>query len=161
MARTYNEAYRSFYESINLNYGYNAMSIEILSSQLVEFYDKISSWEQSVVKESGLSPAQMHTIEVIGHKKNLRMKELAERLGVTTGTLTVGVDKLEKLGLVERKPHDTDRRSYFVILTERGEKMFEEHHRFHEEFTHEISTELTHDEIDNLSHLLSKILVKM
>lgn len=46
------------------------------------------------------------------------MKELAERLGVTTGTLTVAVDKLEKPGLVERKPHDTDRRSYFVILTD-------------------------------------------
>ncbi len=137
------------------------MSIEALSHQLIELYDKISSWEHSVVKDSGLSPAQMHTIEVIGHKKNLRMKELAERLGVTTGTLTVAVDKLEKLGLVERKPHDTDRRSYFVILTDQGEEMFEEHHRFHEAFTHEISTELTNDEIDILSGLLSKILGKM
>ena len=137
------------------------MSIETLSHQLIELYDKISSWEHSVVKDSGLSPAQMHTIEVIGHKKNLRMKELAERLGVTTGTLTVAVDKLEKLGVVERKPHDTDRRSYFVILTDQGEEMFEEHHRFHEAFTDEISTELTNDEIDILSRLLDKILVKM
>lgn len=99
------------------------MSIETLSHQLIELYDKVSSWEHSVVKDSGLSPAQMHTIEVIGHRKNLRMKELAERLGVTTGTLTIGVDNLEKLGLVARKPHDTDRRSYFVVLTDKGEKM--------------------------------------
>lgn len=137
------------------------MSIEILSNQLIELYDKISSWEHSVVKDSGLSPAQMHTIEVIGHKKNLRMKELAEKLGVTTGTLTIAVDKLEKLELVARKPHDTDRRSYFVILTEKGEKIFEEHHRFHENFTGEISTELSNSEVATLSKLLGKILDKM
>lgn len=137
------------------------MSIETLSNQLIELYDKISSWEHSVVKDSGLSPAQMHTIEVIGHKKNLRMKELAEKLGVTTGTLTIGVDKLEKLDLVTRKPHDTDRRSYYVLLTEKGERMFEEHHRFHDNFTSEISTELTNTEVETLSKLISKILIKM
>lgn len=137
------------------------MSIETLSNQLIELYDKISSWEHSIVKDSGLSPAQMHTIEVIGHKKNLRMKELAEKLGVTTGTLTIAVDKLEKLNLVARKPHDTDRRSYFVILTDKGEKMFEEHHRFHKDFTSEISTELDIEEIETLSRLLGIILKKM
>lgn len=137
------------------------MGIETLSNQLIELYDKISSWEQSVVKDSELSPAQMHTIEVIGHKKNLRMKELAEKLGVTTGTLTIAVDKLEKLDLVARKPHDTDRRSYFVILTDKGEKMFEEHHRFHEDFTTEISTDLDNTEVETLSRLLGKILNKM
>ncbi len=137
------------------------MGIETLSHQLIELYDKISSWEHSVVKGSGLSPAQMHTIEVIGHKKDLRMKELAERLGVTTGTLTIGVDRLEKLGLVARKPHDTDRRSYFVVLTDKGERMFEEHHRFHEDFTSEISTELSNEELKVLTELLGKILDKI
>ena len=107
------------------------MSVEILSHQFAEFYDKISSWEYSIVKDSGLSPAQMHTVEVIGHNQNMRMKELAERLGVTTGTLTVGVDKLEKMGLVERKPHEKDRRSWLIVLTEKGKLMYEQHHRFH------------------------------
>jgi len=137
------------------------MSIEILSHQLIELYDKVSSWEHSVVKDSGLSPAQMHTIEIIGHRKNLRMKELAEKLGVTTGTLTMSVDKLEKLGLVKRKPHDTDRRSYFVVLTNKGEKMFEEHHQFHEDFTREVSSELSNSDVETLTTLLSKVLEKM
>ncbi|WP_028583348.1 MarR family winged helix-turn-helix transcriptional regulator [Desulfogranum mediterraneum] len=137
------------------------MSIEHLSHQLIEFYDKISSWEHSVVKESGLSPAQMHTIEVIGHQQNLRMKELAERLGVTTGTLTVGVDKLEKLQLVARKPHETDRRSYLVVLTDQGKAMFEEHHRFHRSFTHEICHSLSGEEIETFSSLLGRVLQGM
>jgi len=81
-----------------------------LSSQLVEFYEKMSSWEHDVVKNSGLSPAQMHTIEIVGHAVSLRMKELAGKMGVTTGTLTVMVDRLEEQGLLHRIPHEKDRR---------------------------------------------------
>ncbi len=137
------------------------MSVEILSHQFAEFYDKISSWEYSIVKDSGLSPAQMHTVEVIGHNQNMRMKELAERLGVTTGTLTVGVDKLEKMGLVERKPHEKDRRSWLIVLTEKGKLMYEQHHRFHQEFTHEITSDLSNEEIKTLSKLLGVVLEGM
>ena len=137
------------------------MTIEQLSLQLIEFYDKIASWEHSVVRGSGLTPTQMHTIEVIGHQQNMRMKELAERLGVTTGTLTVAVDKLEKMGLVVRVPHDQDRRSYFVILTDRGTTLFEEHHHFHREFTSEITLDLRREEVADLSNLLAKVLKRM
>ncbi|MBT8361091.1 MAG: MarR family transcriptional regulator [Desulfobacterales bacterium] len=134
------------------------MSVETLSHQFAEFYDKISSWEHSIVKGSGLSPTQMHTVEVIGHNQNMKMKELAERLGVTTGTLTVGVDKLEKIGLVERKPHKKDRRSWLIVLTEEGKHMYEQHHKFHQEYTREISSELSIDEVKALSKLLGVVL---
>jgi DNA-binding MarR family transcriptional regulator len=137
------------------------MSLEILSHQLAEFYDKMASWEHSIVKDSGLSPAQMHTVEIIGHNQNMRMKELAERLGVTTGTLTVGVDKLEKLGLVERKPHESDRRSWLIVLTDEGKEMYEQHHKYHQEFTNEISRDLALEQIDNLTKYLNSILKRL
>lgn len=137
------------------------MSLEVLSHQLVEFYDKMASWEHSIVKDSGLSPAQMHTVEIIGHNQDMRMKELAERLGVTTGSLTVGVDKLEKLGLVERKPHKKDRRSWLIVLTNEGEKMYEQHHKFHQQFTNEISRDLTIEQITTLTESLDIILRRL
>lgn len=137
------------------------MSLEVLSHQLAEFYDKMASWEHSIVKDSGLSPAQMHTVEIIGHNQDMRMKELAERLGVTTGSLTVGVDKLEKLGLVERKPHKKDRRSWLIVLTNEGEKMYEQHHKFHQLFTNEISRDLTIEQITNLTESLDIILRRL
>jgi DNA-binding MarR family transcriptional regulator len=137
------------------------MSLEILSHQLAEFYDKMASWEHSIVKDSGLSPAQIHTVEIIGHNQDMRMKELAERLGVTTGTLTVGVDKLEKRGLVKRKPHESDRRSWLIVLTDEGKKMYEQHHKYHQEFTNEISRDLTLEQIDNLTEYLSIVLKRL
>ena len=97
------------------------MSIKGVARQIVEFYERLSNWEHEVVRGSDLTPGQMHAIEIIGHETSLRMKELAEKLGVTTGTLTVTVDRLENKGLIERKPHETDRRSFRVALTEAGQ----------------------------------------
>ena len=129
-----------------------------LSHQLVEFYEKLSSWEQGVVKHSGLSPAQMHTIEIVGHSGSLRMKELAKKMGITTGTLTVMIDRLEQQGLLKRTPHETDRRSYLIALTPKGQDLFAEHHQYHLRLTEEITATLSSGEQHLFSGVLGKIL---
>lgn len=128
-----------------------------LSQMIIEFYDKISSWEHEVVKKSGLSPAQMHAIEIVGHHQKLRMKELAEKMGITTGTLTVMVDRLEKNGLVARQPHPTDRRSYVIVLTDLGRDHFKEHYKMHYHLTEEITSSFNDTEIDNLKNYLERL----
>jgi len=133
-----------------------------LSHQLVELYDKLSSWEQGVVKNSGLSTAQMHTIEIVGHGGTaLRMKDLAKKMGVTTGTLTVMIDRLEQQGLLKRTPHETDRRSYLIALTEKGQGLFAEHHQYHLHLTEEITATLSKEEQALFSAVLEKIISQM
>lgn len=133
------------------------MAVKDLARSIVEFYEKLSSWEHEVVRGSNLTPNQMHAIEIIGHEKSLRMKELAEKLGVTTGTLTVTVDRLEQKGLLERQPHETDRRSYRVVLTPDGKKHFRKHHEFHVKLTEEIASVLTPEELECFSAVLGKV----
>lgn len=133
------------------------MSVKDLARSIVEFYEKLSSWEHEVVRGSDLTPNQMHAIEIIGHERSLRMKELAERLGVTTGTLTVTVDRLEQKGLIERQPHETDRRSYRVVLTSLGKKHFAKHHEFHVKLTEELTSVLTPEELECFNSVLGKI----
>ena len=132
-----------------------------LSHQLVELYEKLSSWEQGVVKNSGLSTPQMHTIEIVGHSGSLRMKELAKKMGVTTGTLTVMVDRLEQQGLLQRTPHETDRRSYLIALTEKGQGLFAEHHQYHLHLTQEITATLSAEEQALFSAVLEKVICQM
>ncbi|MFN2366907.1 MAG: MarR family winged helix-turn-helix transcriptional regulator [Desulfurivibrionaceae bacterium] len=133
-----------------------------ISRQLVELYERLSSWEQDVVKSSGLSPAQMHTIEIVGHcGAALRMKELAKKMGVTTGTLTVMIDRLEQQELLQRRPHQTDRRSYLIALTEKGRELFAEHHQYHLRLTEEITATLTREEHATFSAVLGKIISQM
>lgn len=128
-----------------------------LSRLLIELYDKISSWEQTVVKDSGLSPTQMHAIEIVGHHPQLRMKEMAAKMGITTGTLTVMVDRLEQLGMMTRQPHPADRRSYVIALTALGQRHFCAHHTLHELLTTELTADLAEAEVLELRRILDTI----
>jgi DNA-binding MarR family transcriptional regulator len=79
-------------------------SIEELLKTIIEFYEKLSTWEEGVVKDSGLTTAQNHPIEIVDHEGSIKMIKLAEKLGVTSGTLTVSIDRLEEKGLLRRVP---------------------------------------------------------
>jgi len=133
------------------------VKVRQLALQIVEFYEKISSWENSVVKGSGLTPSQMHTIEIVGHEGPLRMRALAEKKGVTTGTVTVTVDRLEKGGYLRREAHEKDRRSYVIVLTDKGESLFRRHHEFHVGLTEEMAAALSEEEVTLFSGILSKV----
>ncbi|MEU6393691.1 MarR family transcriptional regulator [Streptomyces sp. NPDC046939] len=50
----------------------------------------------------------------------MTMRELAERMSCEPSNATFVIDKLEKLGLVERRPHPTDRRAKHLVLTDEG-----------------------------------------
>ncbi|MGJ7095506.1 MarR family winged helix-turn-helix transcriptional regulator [Vibrio hannami] len=113
--------------------------IDQLNQALIEFYDKMSSWEQSVVRETGYSLAQTHTIEVLGTHGPLRMKELAQKLGITTGTLTVQIDKLVKAEVIERCAHPDDRRVIVVQLTEEGQNIHSIHNQLHLELVKDLT----------------------
>lgn len=48
--------------------------------------------------------------------------QLSKRLLVHPTTVTMVIDQLENAGLVERKPHPTDRRTVLAVLTPAGSK---------------------------------------
>lgn len=132
--------------------------MENFSKQIVEFYERLSSWENDVVKGTGISLQQMHTIEVLGNNRNIRMKDLALKLGISTGTLTVMIKRLEKMSLVERKKNPEDGRSYTLCLTENGEELYQEHHTLHLTLSQQIGENLSEDEVTLFSALLHKII---
>jgi DNA-binding MarR family transcriptional regulator len=59
------------------------------------------------------------------------MSETAAALGVTTGTLTVAVDRLVRKNYVQRRRDDHDRRVVRVQLTRQGKLAYRMHHKFH------------------------------
>lgn len=132
-------------------------TIEQLNAELVEFFNRCVSWEASVIQSGPLTLAETHAIEVLGHHGRMNMKSLAQRLGVTTGTTTITVDRLEKSGLACRTPAEKDRRSYIIELTPDGEEAFLDHHRHHLQLAEEIASALSDEEIAELIAILQKI----
>ncbi|NDV20326.1 MarR family transcriptional regulator [Pseudodesulfovibrio sp. JC047] len=129
-----------------------------LSGLIVEFFERLSAWEDDAVQGSGLTTAQNHMIEIVGHSGAIKMKDLAAKVGVTTGTLTVAVDRLEKKHLLQRVPHQTDRRSYLIQLTEAGHAVFHKHHALHLELTRTMLDKLTEHEAKDFKHILEKLM---
>jgi MarR family transcriptional repressor of emrRAB len=56
-------------------------------------------------------------------EKQMALSNISVVLNVTPANITTLVDGLEKDGLVERVPHSSDKRSFLVRLTSRGEEI--------------------------------------
>ncbi|MFH7595051.1 MarR family transcriptional regulator [Streptomyces racemochromogenes] len=66
----------------------------------------------------GLTAAQATALREMSGP--MTMRELAERMNCEPSNATFVVDRLEKNGLVERRPHPTDRRARLLLLTDEG-----------------------------------------
>lgn len=130
---------------------------ENYSNILVEFFEKMSSWENAIVADRDISLSQMHLLEVAGNSDSIRMKELSEKLGVTTGTLTVMVHRLEKKGYIQRVKDKIDKRSYFIELTKMGKEEYEHHHQMHEHLIDEIVNTIGEDKSETFFKHLKEI----
>jgi DNA-binding MarR family transcriptional regulator len=101
---------------------------------MLDIFDKILVTEELALSKGyfkDLSVAEMHTLESIGLYEAKTMSETAAALGVTTGTLTVAVDRLVRKNYVQRRRDDHDRRVVRVQLTRQGKLAYRMHHKFH------------------------------
>lgn len=128
-----------------------------LTGELFTFFNGFASWENSVIKAGDLTVAEAHAIEVLGEYGRMNMKSLAQKLGVTTGTTTVTVDRLEKKEYAQREPVKEDRRMYLISLTEKGQQAYHEHHAYHRTLTEQLLAVLTEEEGAQLLVILQKI----
>ncbi len=131
--------------------------MEELTHIILEFYDKLSSWEHEIVRESKISLSQMHTLEVIGYYGRAKSRDIAKKIGVTTGTLTVMLHTLEKKGYIKKETNPEDSRSIHISLTDEGNSLYEEHHKYHHEMLTEICNQCTESEINTLKDIMIKI----
>jgi DNA-binding MarR family transcriptional regulator len=79
---------------------------------------------------SGLiSPAQMTLLEKIAKDPGCGVQDIADHLGISPPTVSVGVSKLEESGMVERKPNPEDGRSVQFFPTDKGESLHDKFHK--------------------------------
>jgi DNA-binding MarR family transcriptional regulator len=131
---------------------------------LIESFIRLTKLSEEIMRpreDSDFNPGVMFLLFMIYTKKEIKTTEIADHFGVTGGAATGIADKLEKMGLIERKRKDDDRRVVVAILTEKGQAFVEERKKEHIELYQEILKDLSHEEITNLIFLLNKIGDKM
>jgi MarR family 2-MHQ and catechol resistance regulon transcriptional repressor len=97
-------------------------------------------------------------LEALLHKGPLPVNEIGKKVLLTSGSITVAVDRLETKGLVERRAHGTDRRARIVHLTKEGRKVITRAYANHAADMERLSSaSLTKAERKTLIGLLKKI----
>jgi DNA-binding MarR family transcriptional regulator len=67
---------------------------------------------------TGMSRAQWHVLAHVSKRQGINQANLADLVGVEPITICRMVDRLEALGLVERRPDPGDRRARLIHMTE-------------------------------------------
>jgi DNA-binding MarR family transcriptional regulator len=113
--------------------------------------------------EHGLSPASFSalvTLVRLGGDRGVSQRALMDELGLTSGTVSVRVDRLIEAGLVERRPDPEQKRNVLVSLTAKGRDLVERVIPAHLANERRLLASLSEDERTLLSGLLRKMLVE-
>src|SRR5437899_6829153 len=83
----------------------------------------VQAYAEKSISELEMCGSDFAVLEALLHKGPLPINEIEKKVLLTSGSITVAVDRLETKGLVERRAHGTDRRARVVHLTKAGRKL--------------------------------------
>lgn len=103
--------------------------------------------------------AALATLRRLDQPNGVSQRQLMQLLNLTSGTVSVRVDRLTARGLVTRTPDEHDRRNSLVSLTESGRALFDRTAPAHLATEKRLLSALSSDQIDALIPVLRQLLV--
>ena len=118
----------------------------------------VEAYAEHSVSDMEMCGSDFAVLEALLHKGPLPVNEIGKKVLLTSGSITVAVDRLESKGLVERRASGTDRRAKIVHLTKEGRKLITRVYANHAEDMEILaSASLSKAERETLIRLLKKI----
>ena len=131
---------------------------------LIEFINtldlSLKYFQESVDDESGFSKltiSQFQYIDAIHELGRPTFTEIAQKLGVTKASVTVGINKLIGLGYIVKTRSDQDKRVFHAVLTEAGCNLIKTKYKALKKYGEFITAALTEEEARAFEHTLSKL----
>jgi DNA-binding MarR family transcriptional regulator len=90
--------------------------------RLFQFFMYTRPQRDRVLAELDLTPNDMRAMSALDTKHGRTMRSLADEWGCDASNATWIIDRLERLGLAERRSKPDDRRVKLVVLTDRGSR---------------------------------------
>lgn len=79
-------------------------------------------YRRALARALGIGTSELAVLAYLDEVGQLTPRDVGERLGITTGSTTAVLDRLEKAGYVQRAPNPGDRRSLYLTLTGSGKE---------------------------------------
>lgn len=101
--------------------GFNRMdSAAYLASQMAKGFARSLQQRAATL---GFSPGQFPILLELWSEDGLTQKQLLERIDIEQATMANTLSRMERDGLVERRPHPSDKRAQLVFLTNKAAAM--------------------------------------
>ena len=131
-----------------------------INELLVNLFNYVMDMEaKAIITEEfqDITNNDMHIIEAIGVEEPRNMSVIANKLNITSGTLTVNVNGLEKKGYIQRIRSQEDKRVVYIALTDKGKKAFYHHRDFHKKMIRAMVRDLSEEEMEILYRCLTNL----
>ncbi len=113
-------------------------------------------YQQKIAVSLGLYNHDFIAVDILRESGPITAGELSKLSGLTTGSVTALVDRLEKAGYVRRENDPNDRRKVIIVPQyEHKEEVKEKYYALHEEMV-KLADTYTEDELELITHFLEK-----
>ena len=124
---------------------------------LARTYNNLFFQIEKSFQEFDLNISEFGVLEMLYHKGDQPVQKVAEKILVTSGTITYVINKLEKKEFVVRRKCNKDKRVYYVSLTEKGKDyishIFPKHKDFLDNLFKDLDEESKTQLLENLIEL--------
>ena len=84
------------------------------------YQSAVDDADREAARILGVNRTDMRCLELLLSSEGLSPRELGQRLGLTTGSVTAMLDRLERLDFLARNQHPDDGRKSVVTITAQG-----------------------------------------
>ncbi len=105
----------------------------------------------------GLVPSHGDILVCLYQNNKMTMKDIADKIHRTRPTVTVLIDKLEKLGYVKREVSEKDSRYTYIVLTQKGNDFKPVFENISNKLNNKLFENISYSDYQVLENLLSRI----
>lgn len=128
-------------------------------NELVTFFVRVfSEVDRKEKLRHRATISQCYTLRSLKGYKGMTMKQLSDTMGLATCTMTRNIDKMAKIGYIERIRGEMDRREVLIRLTPKGKELVKTIQESERHFTSKVVNEIPENEWDNILSSLNLLL---
>jgi len=100
-------------------------------SNIRHLEQKVAAVGEKFAQEISLCESDLRILEFLKMNDEQPVNELGAKIGLTSGSMTAALKRLEKKEFVERRPHQSDRRKVTVCLEKKGKQWLKDVRKEH------------------------------
>lgn len=110
----------------------------IVINNFIQMTERIANGKTNVLdfgsEEMTFYRGEIHMIKMVGDHPGVFISEMARSFHVTRAVVAKTVRKLEERGFLIKKEDPEDKKRLCLFLTQKGEKAYQLHYQYHQEF---------------------------